>query len=68
MEGRDEEVDGGESGGDAKRADWYRALGALVAEESQEKAEGSNMIALDVERGTCWLVEDRKCVIVVDKS
>ena len=67
MEGREEEVVGGERGGDAKRADWYRALLALVAEGSQEKAEGSNMIALVVEE-VVRKVEDRRCVIDVDKS
>lgn len=40
-----EEPPGGESGGEAKRAFWNRGLGSEGCEESQERAEGSNIVA-----------------------
>jgi hypothetical protein len=42
----EDEEDGGERGGEAKSADWYRVFGVCCdCEESQPRAEGSSMFA-----------------------
>lgn len=43
-----EEEDGGERGGEAKREDWRRVLWFELNEESQPRAEGRSMFAIEV--------------------